>query len=149
MSTFGAYLSASGRLAFASLILAAIAGCGADVPPRGAITGRVTVANQPLKEGRILFLPQAPNRGPTISAPIRDGVYTLDEADGPVLGLNRVEIEAAPNLGFPIDDEAAFAKRGGAPLPANAIPPAFGSQSTQTVDVQPGENEYNVSVPAR
>jgi hypothetical protein len=134
-------------LLVALLVLSVLAGCSDGGPPRGSITGKVTVAGQPLKEGRILFKPQAPNHGPAVSAAVRDGAYSLDDSDGPVLGANRVEVEASPNLGFAIDDEAAFAKRQGAPLPANPIPSEFNSKSTLAVDVQEGENVFNVPIP--
>ena len=73
----------------------------------------------------------------------------MDKADGPVVGQNRVEVEGDLNLGFAIDDEAAFAKRGGRPLPPNPIPAAFNSQSTLTADVKSGEtNTFDVAIPA-
>jgi hypothetical protein len=66
-----------------------------------------------------------------------------------VTGQNRVEVEADLNLGFALDDEAAFAKRGGRPLPPNPVPPAFNSQSTLTADVKSGaENTFDISIPA-
>jgi hypothetical protein len=122
------------------------AGCGADGPERGAIVGKVTVAGQPLASGRILFLPQAPNKGPTATASIVFGEYSLDESSGPVLGVNRVEVEATPDLGFEIDDEASFANRQGA-LPKNPIPPEYGSQSKNTVTVAAGDNDYSINIP--
>ena len=52
------------------------------------------------------------------------------------------------NLGFAIDDEAAFAKRGGKPLPPNPIPPQFNRDSQLVVEVKSGEeNNYDVAVP--
>ena len=129
--------------------LAALVGCGDSGPARGAIQGKITVGGQPLAKGRILFTPIAPNQGPAASARIESGQYKLAATDGPVAGPNRVEVEADLNLGFAIDDEAAFAKRGGRPLPPNPIPPAFNSQSTLTADVQAGnENTYDVTIPA-
>jgi hypothetical protein len=102
-----------------------------------------------LAAGRILFTPIAPNQGPAASARIEAGQYKLPAEDGPVVGQNRVEVGADLNLGFALDDEAAFAKRGGRPLPPNPIPPAFNVQSTLTVEVKPGsENPYDVAIPA-
>ena len=129
-------------------LMLAVAGCGADGPPRGAISGKVTVGGAPLAEGRILFLPQAPNRGPTVSAPIRDGAYTLDDSQGPVVGANRVEVEATPNLGFAIDDEAAYASRRGAPLPPNPIPAEYNSRSTMATTIHEGDNDFSLAIPA-
>jgi hypothetical protein len=126
----------------------AVAGCGSSGPVRAPIRGKVTVAGQPLAAGRILFTPVAPNRGPATSAVIKAGEYAIPEGEGPVVGSNRVEVEADLNLGFAIDDEAAFAKRGGKPLPPNPIPPQFNRDSQLVVEVKSGEeNNYDVAVP--
>jgi hypothetical protein len=143
------------RLALSIAALSAIAialvcsaGCGGDGLARAPIKGQVTIGGQPLASGRILFMPVAPNKGPTVSAPIVAGEYTLSRKDGPVAGQNRVEVEANPDLGFAIDDEAAFARRG-RPLPPNPVPLEFNRNSTLTVEVKPSEdNTYNVTIPA-
>jgi hypothetical protein len=133
----------------AVLAAVAIAGCGNSGPARAPIQGKITLGSQPLAAGRILFAPLAPNQGPAASARIINGEYRLPKAEGPVVGQNRVEVEADLNLGFAIDDEAAFAKRGGKPLPPNPIPPAFNTQSTLTVEVKAGEeNKFDVLIPA-
>ena len=132
----------------AVLSLGALAGCGGHSgPPRAAIHGRVTAGGQPLAGGRILFTPVAPNKGPATSARITNGEYQLTAKDGPVIGNNRVQIEADLNLGFALDDEAAFAQRGGAPWPPNPIPPEFSTHSTQTVEVKDEDNAYDVIIP--
>jgi hypothetical protein len=136
-------------IAVLSFALAALVGCGNSGPARAAIQGKVTVGGQPLAAGRILFTPIAPTQGPAASARIAAGHYQLPAREGPVVGQNRVEVEADQNLGFPIDDEAAFVKRGGRPLPPNPIPAAYNSQSTLTADVKPGgENTFDVTIPA-
>jgi hypothetical protein len=138
------------RIIATCIVLAAVVGCGQSGPVRAAIEGKVTVGGQPLAAGRILFTPIAPNQGPAASARIAAGQYKLAANEGPVVGANRVEVEADLNLGFAIDDEAAFARRGGRPLPPNSIPPAFNSQSTLTADVKAGgENSYDFAIPAR
>ena len=131
-----------------ALATAAAAGCGQAGPERAPIRGTVTVAGQPLAAGRILFTPVAPNQGPATSAVIKAGEYTIPKNEGPVVGSNRVKVEADLNLGFALDDEAAFAKRGGKPLPPNAIPPQFNRDSQLVVEVKVGEdNQYDVAVP--
>lgn len=142
--------SAVSQLAILALSAACLAGCGtSDGLSRGAVQGRVTIGGAPLAKGRILFLPQAPTSGPTVSAAIENGVYELPRHEGPVAGTNRVQVEAALDLGFAIDDEAAFAQRGGRPLPPNPVPPDFNRQSKLTFEVQSGEdNTFNVTIPA-
>lgn len=131
------------------VLILACCGCGESGPARAPIQGKVTVGGQPLAAGRILFTPVAPTQGPAASARIEAGAYKLAAADGPVVGTNRVEVEADLNLGFAIDDEASFAKRGGKALPPNPIPPAFNKQSNLTAEVKAGDaNTYDISVPA-
>jgi hypothetical protein len=132
----------------AGILAVALTGCGESGPNRAPIAGQVTVGGKPLAAGRILFTPIAPNQGPATSARIAAGAYKLEKVDGPVVGQNRVAVEADLNLGFALDDEAAFAKRG-KPLPPNPIPPAFNSQSQLSVEVKAGdENKYDVVIPA-
>lgn len=128
-------------------MLALISGCGGGLE-RGAVNGQVTVAGTPLKAGRVLFLPLPPLKGPTVSAAIVEGKYELGRRDGPVLGLHRVEVEADLPLGFALDDEAAFAQLKGSPLPPNPIPPQFNRESTLTIQIQTGDNVFDVNVPA-
>src|SRR5262245_32760488 len=103
-------------------VTACAAGCGKSGPTRAPVTGQVTVAGQPVAAGRILFTPTSPNHGPAVSTRVTAGRYKFSREEGPVVGQNRVEIEADLNLGFALDDEAAFAKHG-KPLPPNPIPP--------------------------
>jgi hypothetical protein len=139
-------------LALSVFVLAAasLSGCGgSDGLSRGAVQGRVTIGGAPLAKGRILFLPQAPTSGPTVSATVENGVYELPRHEGPVAGTNRVQVEAALDLGFAIDDEAAFAQRGGRPLPPNPVPPEFNRNSTLVVEIKADdENSFDVTVPA-
>jgi len=130
-------------------LLAAAPGCGKSGPVRAPIQGKITFGGQPLAKGRILFTPIAPNQGPATSAMVAAGEYSIPQNEGPVVGKNRVEVEADLNLGFALDDEAAFAKRGGKPLPPNPIPPQFNRESQLVVEVKRGEeNTYDVAVPA-
>ena len=131
------------------LLLAALTGCGSSGPPRSSIAGSVTVSGQPLPAGRIIFTPIAPNSGPAVTARITAGQYQVAKADGPVVGKNRVEVEADLNLGFALDDEEAFVKRGAAPIPPSPIPPGFGVDPPLNVEIKPGETkQYDVAVPA-
>jgi hypothetical protein len=138
---------------FAMLLTCAVAafaaGCGGSQgPAREPIAGSVSIGGKPLAKGRILFLPVAPNQGPAVAASIVDGRYSLSRREGPIVGANRVEVEAELDLGFALDDEAAFARRGGAPLPPNPVPPAFNRNSTLVCQVRAGEdNQFDVAIP--
>jgi hypothetical protein len=133
----------------ACLVLAiGLMGCSDSGPERAPISGTVTVGGKPLAKGRILFIPQAPTHGPATSAAIVDGEFKILSEEGAVVGQNRVEVEADLNLGFAIDDEAAFAKRGGRPLPPNSIPAEFNRDSTLIAEVKAGEkNQFDVKIP--
>jgi hypothetical protein len=76
------------------LLAIALAGCGGG-PRMAKVTGRVTVAGQPLTTGTIMFHPES---GPTAVGGINaDGTYTLSTlkpGDGAVVGAHRVTIEA-------------------------------------------------------
>jgi hypothetical protein len=130
------------------LIAAGLVGCGESGPVRAPVVGQVTVGGKPLAAGRILFTPIEPNHGPAASSRIINGEYKLSKEEGPVVGENRVEVEADLPIGFALDDEAAFAKRG-KPLPPNPIPPAFNTESTLAVEIKAGDvNQYDITIPA-
>jgi hypothetical protein len=121
------------------------AGCASSGPPRSAVEGIVTVGGAPLPAGRIIFTPIAPTSGPAVSTRVAGGKYQFARSDGPVVGQNRVQVEADLNLGFALDDEEAFAKRGSLQLPQSPIPAEFGV----SVEVKSGEtNKHDVTVPA-
>ncbi|MFO0906443.1 MAG: hypothetical protein U0939_25785 [Pirellulales bacterium] len=136
--------------AAASCLLAwslAATGCGGDGLTRGAVSGQVTLDGKPLPAGRILFTSQGPEGGPTVSTVIRDGVYQLSAAEGPVVGPQKVEVEIDRQLGFAIDDEQEFAKRNSGRPQAGAGPPAFRAPTNLTTVIAEGTNVYDVSLP--
>ena len=124
-------------------------GCGDVGPQRAAVEGEVTVGGQPLKSGRILFLPVPPTVGPATSLVIARGTYRSDRGGGPLVGSHRVELEATLELGFALEDEEAFVRRAEAKLPAQLIPPEFNRQSRLTATIEDGQaNRYDVTIPA-
>ncbi len=129
---------------FAVLLALLGAGCGGETegPMRVPVSGNVTVDGQSLESGVIRFIPDGPAGGPAASAVITAGKYQLTEADGPVFGSQRVEIEATNYLSFEIDDEqgfAAAATSGELKDAENPIPPQYNQQSTLEVRVTDGE----------
>ncbi len=135
-------------LGLATLMISAL-GCGPSGPERAPIKGRITLGSAPLAAGQILFVPQAPTAGPTTSAAIKNGEYSLTKEQGPIVGTHRIEVEADLPLGFPIDDDVAFAQRNGRPLPTNPVPRQYNRESTLTFEVKPKiENVFELHVPA-
>jgi len=85
----------------------AIAGCGSgDDLPRQAVGGSVSLGGEPLATGTISFQPADPSGVATpVAAVVKDGVYSVSRADGPVPGDYRVSISsprpATPKAGRP------------------------------------------------
>lgn len=138
------------------LAVAFAAGCGkSEGPLRVAVEGTVTVDGQPLKAGRIAFIPIAPAKGPAATGAITDGAFEVEAAKGAVVGNQRVEIDGEADPGFAIDDEAAYAKahteRRGKVLPPNPIPPRYNRRSTLTKTVEadkPNKFEFTLETKA-
>jgi hypothetical protein len=137
-----------------ALLFTCLMGCGRSAGlERVAVKGMISFNQQPLKSGRITFVPAEGTKGPSAVATIKEGAYQFDRLTGPVSGKNRIQIEALPEPGFELDDEAAYAKaaesKNGMPvLPPQAIPPEYNERSTLLVTVSPkGEKKFDFSLP--
>src|SRR6185295_12839166 len=75
------------------IVAVAVAGC-APAPKTGKVSGQVTLDGQPLKEGRVQFIPVAGDTG-TAGAIITDGKFSIDV---PITKM-RVEINANKVVG--------------------------------------------------
>lgn len=131
------------------LPLAVVAvGCGKAELKRQRAWGVVQVDQSPLTDGTIRFVPTKDTRGPATVAVVKDGFFELPAEVGPLVGTHRVEIEAAVDPGFAIDDEAAFAAAmaagKGPPIPSQPIPPRYNRSSTLEIKVtdDPEANSY-------
>lgn len=138
-------------------LIALLAGCGGAEtgPRRSAVEGQVTLAGQPLPAGTVAFIPAEPTKGPTVFATIREGHYQLSQAEGPVPGPHRVEIN--PSLGF---DPAAGANDGeealtehlrtkGPIAPAVRIPQKYNRRSSLiAVVTESGDNTFDFPLDA-
>lgn len=131
----------AGHLGTLALLLTLV-GCS-DGPRRAAVSGTVSVKGTPLERGVINFLPAAGSRGPGAGGPITDGHYSLEDANGAVLGPCRVEIRGfrktgrkiAP-MGNPMDEEI------------QVVPIEFNDRSTLVREIKPGENILDFDLPA-
>lgn len=95
-----------GLAAFVGCLL--VSGCGQKMPVTSPVSGKVSVAGQPVTTGRIMFQPD--NGRPAIGTIEKDGSYrltTFQRNDGAVLGIHRVTIEAFD--GPTTDKPATFA----------------------------------------
>src|SRR4051812_26402666 len=72
------------------------AGCGSG---RGAVQGKVSFNGTPLAEGNIGFVPRQSGVGAAVSAPIRDGTYSIPAGGGPFPGEYQVQITSSRKTG--------------------------------------------------
>ena len=135
-----------------SVVLLVTSGCGRPTgPQRVAVQGTILFDGQPLQAGRIRFIPTEGTKGPSAAGSVEKGFYEFTSSNGPVVGKHRVEIEAIPNPGFELDDEAAYAKaqkeKNAVPLPSQPIPPQYNERSTLTAAVDPkGEKKFDFNL---
>ncbi len=68
-------------------------GCGgADGPTRIALSGKVTQADQPVRQGSISLVPAAGHKGVAANTAIKDGRYQFTREDGPGPGPYKVTV---------------------------------------------------------
>jgi hypothetical protein len=128
-------------------LLLTLLGCGSDGgPPRGTVTGTVTIDGQPLDVGSITFIPTGETKGPVAGGEIKDGVYMI--ANSVCVGTNRVEIRGRKKTGRTI--------RPIPPAPpdmvidelVDATPARFNTESILTATINPGTNEVDFPLKA-
>lgn len=123
---------------YAALLSAAwlmcIVGCG-SAEPYHAISGKVTVDQQPLAKGVITLYPTGP--GTTVGGEIVDGQFSLPEERGPTPGSYRVEIVAFRPSGkkeFDVDLNTNV------DVEVQYLPAKYNTKSELTLTVNEGEN---------
>ena len=82
--------SKSVRLRAALVLASAVVGCNdaGDGLPRVAVTGKVTVAGEPLAKGAVTFRPDG--AGAESTGAVENGSFTIPSADGPTPGKYKV-----------------------------------------------------------
>jgi hypothetical protein len=119
------------RIGLAILLLAGLSGCGGG-GPTATIHGDVTVDNDPLVEGRIVYV----LKDKAMEAPIKDGTYSMKDVPE---GSAKVQIWYPKVVG----------KKAGLPgSPAleeykETLPDRYNVQTTLKADVQAGDNTIN------
>ncbi len=119
-------------LAF-TLVAVSLAGCGrSDRPALGQVTGRVTLAGQPLVGALVLFTPAGPGRT-SQGVTDADGVYELTylrDIKGANLGPHSVRVTTSPDTPT-----------------TPAWPAAQGGDASRTAIVEPGRNQLDFAIP--
>lgn len=130
------------RLALLGLVVFLV-GCGG---PKGRekVNGKITFKGVPLDQGSIAFLPADPaSGGSQEGSMIKNGKYEVPAKQGLLPGKYKVVISSPEPVGSvePFPGEAA-------PPAEDRIPPEFGSNGNQMVDVKKGgPNVFNFDIP--
>jgi hypothetical protein len=115
-----------------------LCGCGDAGPRRVAVSGTVLVDGAPLPKGAVQFAP-ADNTGPLVSVTVESGKFEVPESIGPLAGTSLIDVLVIRDLGFDLDDDAAYAqavRKSRRPLsPTPAQPPVFADASQRTVEL--------------
>jgi hypothetical protein len=136
-----------GRRAAAILVSAlAIGGCTVDQTtqvdtlPRVPVSGTVTLDGTPLTEGMIQFDPAEGTKGPTTSAEVSGGKFSIEKAQGPVPGKYKVVISGRPPAKLKPGENP-----GGTPkVVPDPVPAQYNTSSTLTKDVTAsGPNQFD------
>ena len=129
------------------VVLIALSGCVDS--GRGAVSGKVTLVDQPVDGGTISFIPVAGTEGLPVSGEIIAGQYSLSAGDGAAVGDNRVEIRWARKTGKKFPASAPALPGQMIEQTVEAIPVRYNTQSTLKVTVQQGENTFDFALDSK
>ncbi|MEX0793841.1 MAG: hypothetical protein WD045_11945 [Pirellulaceae bacterium] len=135
-------------VALASML---VMGCGGGQsgPPRGEVSGKVTLDGTPVEEGSITFLPSEGTSGPSAGAPITNGNYAIARQKGPVEGKYRVEIRATRKTGKSVPAGSPFPEGTMIDETEEAVPAKYNTKSELVREIVAGENELDFDLTAR
>jgi hypothetical protein len=124
-------------------LLLATAGCNRDSLRRQAVSGTVTLYNQPLELGVIEFFPNDGHSTTGVGAGIANGTFRIPKEKGLSPGTYLVRINApdrvAPASGPPGSD---FGR-----VPKEKIPEKYNAKTTLTAEVTDGgPNEFTFNL---
>ncbi len=120
------------------LSLLAVLGCG-DSSGRREVSGTVTFAGEPLKEGRLSLRPLG--QGPSAGCEIVDGQFHIPSHHGPKPGEHKVSIQAYQETGRMI--ASASDPRNKVAEVANKLPSKYAFNSPLRMDVvSEGDNYF-------
>lgn len=123
----------------------ALAGCSDSGPQRAEVAGDIAIDGKPVEEGAINFIPDKGTKGPGAGGIIKNGKYRIPRAQGPVVGVNRVELTTQRKTGRKIQDPTAKPGVLTDEL-VEAFPPAYNVKSTVHREVKAGTNQFDFDV---
>jgi hypothetical protein len=118
-------------------------GCGDDTgPQRAEVEGQVTLDGAPIEKGSIAFYPVEGTTGPSAGGTVENGRYGIPAGEGPVVGTNRVQINAPRKTGRQVAD--AMGDPGAMTDEiVEAVPPRYNTQSELKREVKPDKNVFD------
>lgn len=134
------------KMALAGMLLFVVAGCGQDGPVRGEVSGKVTIATEPIVTGLITFIPELGVEGPPAEFAITNGNYSSsDRHAGPPIGRNKVTVYAQKKTGRRIKsvDGSEYDEY------AELVPRKYNEESATFVDVVSGNNTFDFDLEAK
>lgn len=130
-------------LLLVSMLTPVLFGCGgADGPPLGAVTGKITLDGAVLTNVSITFVPEDPKGSPSYGGTNAQGVYTLlysKDRRGAILGKHDVSL--APNSPKVNEDGTPVAGQDIPKIPARYLQPG-----TLKADVKAGSNTIDFAL---
>jgi len=129
-----------------AVLVVGFAGCSDPYAGRYAVSGKVTLEGQPLKEGLILFSPEG-NIGTDTGAVVRNGKYQIVRESGLKPGKYLVRLTAGDGKTPDVGEDAA-APGGTNIISVDLIPEEWNKKSEKVFEVKAsGPNEFNIDVP--
>ena len=137
------------------LVAFTLAGCGSDEIGRVEVSGEVTLGGNPVKSGRVNFIPKGDTKGPASGGEIVGGTFVITQSRGPLPGEYLVRVQMAPTEAA---DSSADLKRKKSTRPPTKEEILSGTQEVVADDeeaadgsdvdpMQPGEDAGDSSVP--
>jgi hypothetical protein len=130
---------------FAVIVTCAV-GCSDPYAGRQGVSGKVTLAGQPLKAGSITFFPME-NQGTQSGAGIENGAYTVPRQSGLKPGKYRIEITAGDGR-TPSNEEAGNPGGSTNIVSVDLVPEDWNTKSKKEVEVKAtGPNTFDFEIP--
>lgn len=109
-------------------------------PRRGAVTGKVTLGDQAIDGGSILFVPVQGHQNEAGWAEIHAGEYRIAAVDGPAVGLCRVEIRWPRKTGRKRPDDPSLDEW------QEVVPDRYHQDTQLQADIKPGRNQFDFAL---
>lgn len=126
-----------------AVITLLLSGCGSSGPERAAVEGEVTLGGKPLEQGSILFRPTEGTKGPTAGGTIENGRYRITQSNGPLVGTNRIEINAFHETGRKVPKVIGNPEAGLIDEVVEVVPKQYNVDSTLVREVISGSNNLD------